>query len=118
MSSVTNEQIYAEVEHIKREVQQLHDALNQLRAAQTSHPYIVKIEGVQGGEPIVRDGFVTVRTIAEQIRLGTTPEQLVKGYPPLTLAEIYDALSYYYDHTDEIEGLIAEHREALTRGTE
>ena len=118
MTSITNEQIYAEFEHLKREVQQLHRALNQVRLAQTAHPYIVKIEGVQGGEPITRDGYVTVRTIVEQTRLGATPEQLVQGYPPLTLAEVHDALSYYYDHSAEIDQLMREQQDALHRATD
>ncbi len=118
MSTITNEQIFTEIETIKQQVQQVHDLLKQLHAIQTSHPHIVKIDGVHGGEPIVRHSSVTVRTIVQQVRLGTTPEQLVEGYPPLTLAEIHDALSYYYDHIEEIEGLIAEHGAVLARAIE
>jgi uncharacterized protein (DUF433 family) len=116
MSTITNKQLYSEMENVRRELKQLRETVTQYQVAQTTHPYIVKIEGYQGGEPMVRSAHVTVRTIVEQIRLGTTPEQLVKGYPPLTLAEIYDALSYYYDHTSEIESIIEENRQALARG--
>ncbi|MBI5300534.1 MAG: DUF433 domain-containing protein [Chloroflexi bacterium] len=76
------------------------------------------MEGYQGGEPITRNGYVTVRTIVEQTRLGTTPQELVEGHPPLTLAEVYDALSYYYDHTEEIEQIIAENNATLIRAIE
>ena len=85
---------------------------------QTAHPHIVKIEGHQGGEPMVRSVQVTVRTIVEQTRIGTTPAEFVKDHPPMTLAEFYDALSYYYDHIDEIEQIIAENNAALVRGVE
>lgn len=118
MSTITNQQLYSEIEQIKRDVRQLQDAMWQFRVVQTPHPYIIKVEGVQGGEPITRNGYVTVRTIVEQTRLGATPEELVKGHPPLTLAEIYDALSYYHDHTNEIESIIAGHNAALERAKE
>jgi uncharacterized protein (DUF433 family) len=32
-----------------------------------------------------------------------TPEELVREFPHLTLAQVYDALSYYYDHKPDIE---------------
>jgi uncharacterized protein (DUF433 family) len=37
------------------------------------------------------------------LRQGLSPEELVKEFPHLTLAQVYDALSYYYDHRDDIE---------------
>ena len=33
-------------------------------------------------------------------------EELQKCYPDLTLAQIYAALTYYYDHQEEIENII------------
>ena len=38
-------------------------------------------------------------------------KELVKEFPHLSLSAIYDALSYYYDHTDEIERLMEKNRE-------
>jgi uncharacterized protein (DUF433 family) len=37
------------------------------------------------------------------LRQGMTPEELVREFPHLTLAQVYDALSYYYDHKEEID---------------
>ena len=34
----------------------------------------------------------------------------------LTLAQVYDALSYYYEHQAEIDRSIAQNREALWQG--
>lgn len=31
------------------------------------------------------------------------PEELIRRFPHLTLAQIYDALWYYYDHRAEID---------------
>ena len=110
MSAITNEQLYSEIASIKQELKQLRETVAQYQVTQTTHPYIVRIAGVQGGEPITRNGYVTVRTIVEQTRLGTTPQELVDGHPPLSLAEFYDALSYYYDHTEEMEEIFKGHR--------
>jgi uncharacterized protein (DUF433 family) len=42
--------------------------------------------------------------IAAQHKLqGMTPEELVAEFPHLTLASVHDALSYYYDHREEID---------------
>lgn len=39
------------------------------------------------------------------------PEELIKEFPQLKLAAIYNALAYYYDHREEIEWLIDEQKE-------
>jgi len=118
MDTVSNEQIYSEIENIKRELRQLRETVAQYRIAPIAHPYIVQIEGVRGGKPITRIGYVSVRTIVEQTWLGTTPQELVEGHPPLSLAEVYDALSYYYDHTAEMDRIIEENKQALERVAE
>ena len=115
MSAVSNEQILNELATIKQELRQLRETVAQYQVVQTAHPHIVKIERLHGGEPVVRGAYVTVRTIVEQTRIGTTTEELLSGYPPLTLAGIYDALSYYYDNKEEIDKIIEENRQALNR---
>lgn len=42
-------------------------------------------------------------------RLGMSAEQIQDVFPHLSLAQIYDALSYYYDHPDEIDAILARH---------
>ncbi|MBI5082611.1 MAG: DUF433 domain-containing protein [Chloroflexi bacterium] len=76
----------------------------------TEHPHIVRIPGVQNGDAIIRDKVVTVQHLVLMThRFGQTPEQIAKEWNPhLSLAEIYDALSYYYDHQQEIDNIIAE----------
>ena len=34
--------------------------------------------------------------------LGRTPDEIVTDYPHLTLAQVHAALTYFYDHPDEI----------------
>ena len=40
-----------------------------------------------------------------------TPDEIVNAHPHLTLAQIHDALSYYYDHAEEINHEIRESNE-------
>lgn len=59
---------------------------------------------------------ITVSDIVGYLRLGETPESLVSDIlPQLTLAQVYDALSYYYDHQEEIEQILQENTEAHAR---
>jgi uncharacterized protein (DUF433 family) len=75
-----------------------------------THPYVVSDPETCGGSPRIIGTRITVRTVVIAVLLhGQTPEGLLAHYPHLTLAGIHDALSYYYDHREEIDREIAEH---------
>ena len=76
----------------------------------TEHPYIVRDARIGQGEPIIRGTGIRVRTLVEYWRVGTSPEGLLQHFPHLTLAQVFDALSYYQDHQEEINTLIAQNR--------
>ncbi len=78
----------------------------------TDHPHIYTNPEMHRGEPTIRGSAISVRDIVERTQLGDSPERILQGYPHLNLAKIYDALSYYYDHTEEIEKYIRENAEA------
>jgi uncharacterized protein (DUF433 family) len=40
-------------------------------------------------------------------KLGMSPDEIVDQYPTITLADVYAALAYYWDHREEIERAIA-----------
>jgi uncharacterized protein (DUF433 family) len=46
--------------------------------------------------------------IVRQLRVGDRPEDILASYPHLVPAAVYDAISYYYDHQDEIDRIIEE----------
>ncbi len=68
----------------------------------TEHPYIVRKSGVCGGSPIIDGSRITVRLIAQLVKTGSSAEEILASYPPLSLAQIHDAISYYFDHREEI----------------
>lgn len=76
----------------------------------TEHCHIVRVEGTSGGEPIVKGTRTPVRSIVLLWRQGMSPEEIRQGLPHLTMAQVFDALSYFSDHPDEIEGYIEKHR--------
>ena len=74
---------------------------------QTDHPHVIKVEGVRGGDPILRESYVSVHAVVEiTYRLKQTPQEIVDSYTDMTLAQVFDALSYYHDHKQEIDDII------------
>ena len=71
---------------------------------QFNHPYLTINRNVRGGEPIISETGIRVLDIAIRYEvMGMTPEDIVVALPHLTLAQVHDALSYYYEHKDEID---------------
>ncbi|GDZ92611.1 protein of unknown function DUF433 [Planktothrix agardhii CCAP 1459/11A] len=58
---------------------------------------------VMGGKPCIRGLRVTVGTIVGLMASGRTPEDILKAYPYLELADIYEALAYAAWRVEEIE---------------
>ncbi len=76
----------------------------------TEHCYIGTDDEILGGEPIIAGTRTPVRAIVELWRLGVAPEEIPSRLPHLTLAQVFDALSYYSDHQAEINAEIEENR--------
>ena len=76
----------------------------------TTHPYIVSSDDILQGAPIVVGTRTPVRAIAELWKFGVAPEEIVIRLPHLTLAQIFDALSYYQDHQATIDQDILHNR--------
>jgi len=76
----------------------------------TGHRYIVSDDRILGGEPIILATRTPVRAIVELWRQGLSPESIPARLPHLSLAQVFDALSYYSDHQDEIAQHIERNR--------
>lgn len=69
------------------------------RRSKIDHPYIERKAGVCGGKPVIVGTRIKVTQIAiEYERLGWTADQIIDAHPHLTLAQVHDALSYYYEN--------------------
>ena len=75
------------------------------------HPYIDSRPDIGKGKPIITGTRTRVANIVAYHKLGLLPEELAREFPHLTLSQIYDALSYYYEHQKEIDREIDEDSE-------
>jgi uncharacterized protein (DUF433 family) len=73
----------------------------------TEHPHIVRSPAVAGGTPTITGTRISVAFIVGQLRVGDTPQDILASYPRLMPAAVYDAISFYYDHQEEIDQFIA-----------
>lgn len=64
--------------------------------------YVTRNNEILGGEPIVEGTRTSVRAIVGLWRLGVMPEEIPTHLPHLSLAQVFDALSFYLDHQAEI----------------
>ncbi len=79
-------------------------------ATQTEHLYVERDDAILGGEPVIKGTRTPVRAVVELWRLGYAPEETVNELPHLSLAAVFDALSYYSDHQEEINDYIERNR--------
>lgn len=125
MEKPTIEQLAQELKQVYEIVSDLRDEIRQLAnygfhpergyaVNLTEHPHIYSSPEMHNGRPTIRGTGILVQTIVGCIRVGYSIEEILEGYP-LTRAQVHDALSYYYDHKEEVDRYIQENEEALWR---
>jgi uncharacterized protein (DUF433 family) len=70
--------------------------------SQTLDGLIDRDPRLRGGRPIISGTGIMVRTVVGQYKLGLAPEE-ISDELPLTLSQVYAALTYYHLHTTELE---------------
>lgn len=86
------------------------------QAPRIMHPHVTLDDEVCGGSPVIAGTRFPVRSVVfYALQLGFTPEEIVQRFPHLTLAQVHDALAYYYDNRQEVEADIAANREETVR---
>jgi len=72
-------------------------------AATIAYPHIVKEPGYCGGKAAIDRTRIRVNNVVFLYKEGRTDDEILVEYPDLTPAQVHAALTYYYDHKDEIE---------------
>jgi len=72
-----------------------------------TYRYITSAEGVRSGRPIVQGTRIGVHDVASLILSGGTVDDVVRSFPSLTRAQVYECMAYYEDHKEEMDLLIA-----------
>ena len=72
------------------------------------HPHVEVVESRSGPRAIIRGTRIGVDVVLGYFRAGCTPEEIASEVlPRLGLARVYDALSYYHDHRQDIDRELA-----------
>jgi uncharacterized protein (DUF433 family) len=113
LSNIALRQLALQIERLETELQRARFLLAAIGAPNvkqvpTEHPHIERVEDICGGEPVIKGTRTPVRIIIQSVKLGETVAEIVENLPHLTPAQVYDALSYYYDNIQEIEEHIVE----------
>lgn len=79
------------------------------------HPHVRVDPTVLGGSPYVIGTRVPVRRIWAFYRDGTSVEKILKRFPQIEPAKIFDALAFALDNPETLEADVAREREILKR---
>ena len=63
----------------------------------------VRVPGVRAGLTIVEGTRIGVHDVLALHLTGSSVDDIVRDYPLLTKAQVYECLAYYEDHRAEIE---------------
>ena len=67
------------------------------------HHHIITKDSICGGMPIIKGTRISVADIAAYYRMGLSSEEIQRELPHLNLAQIFDALSFYFDYRQAID---------------
>ena len=77
---------------------------------ETLNRHIEITPGISGGKPRISGHRITVENIVIwHERLGNSADEIAGDYG-VTLADVYAALAFYFDHRDEIDQSLEENR--------
>jgi len=70
--------------------------------------YLESVPGVRSGNTIVTGTRIGAHDVVGLIVNGASVDDVVRSFPELTRAQVYECLAYYEDHRPEIDCLIAQ----------
>ena len=77
--------------------------------------HIESTPDICSGKPRIAGTRIRVQDIVGLTEIGRSPDDIVSGYPHITLADVHAALAYYHDHRAEIDQQIKEDEEFVER---
>lgn len=105
-----SQQIYNKVVEVANKQNQTPDQfVEQVLSTQLlpAHPYVEVIQSRNQPRPVIKGTRIGVEVIAGYSQAGYTPQEIAADIlPHLTLAQLYDALSYYEDHRDQLDEIL------------
>ena|SRR4030042_5570038 len=86
---------------------------NALSTKASAHFHITTNNAICSGRPIIKGTRTSVANIAGFYLMGMTAEEIQRELPHLSLAQAFDALSFYLDHREEIDRELHRDREEM-----
>jgi uncharacterized protein (DUF433 family) len=81
-----------------------------------NHPYVETISSRSGPRAVIKDTRIGVDVIVGYVQAGHSAQEVADEILPyLTLAQVYDALSYYEDHRAVMDEILQENRPEVWR---
>jgi uncharacterized protein (DUF433 family) len=87
----------------------------------TLHAELPPLRLDEGGTIRVASSRISLDVVVSQYENGMTPDELVRAYDTLTLADVHAVLAYYLRHADEVRAYLTrrdEEAEALRANLE
>ena len=79
-----------------------------METTSASYRYIVRSPDVRGGHARVEGTRIGVHDVIGLIVNGASVDDVLRSFPNLTRAQVYECLAYYEDHRAAIDALVAE----------
>jgi len=76
-------------------------------ATEIRHLHIEKDSSKYEGKAVIKGTRIPVTSTVNHYRSGMSIEEILEGYPSITPAQLFDALSYYFGNKDEIDRELA-----------
>ena len=77
-------------------------------AAELSYRYLTRVPGVRSGHTIIAGTRLGVHDVVGLLVNGAGVDDVVRSFPEVTRAQVYECLAYYEDHREEIDWLVAD----------
>src|SRR5437868_1681034 len=75
------------------------------------HPDLPPLRVDEGGAVRVGQTRISLDLVVEQYENGMTPEDLVRAYDTLVLADVHAVIAYYLRHRDEVRAYLMRRKE-------
>ena len=84
--------------------------------AKKAFPNIEIVEGAEGPSAVIRGTRIHIYILIGYLQIGETPETITKEIiPHISLAQVYEAIQYYFAHQAEIDKEREENTEEASR---
>ena len=74
----------------------------------TAYRYITQVPGVRSGRHVIEGTRIAVHDVMGLMLNGADVDDVVRSFPVLTRAQVYETLAYYEDNKSEIDLLVAQ----------